>query len=185
MLITTNNEAAYGLWNTTTGGDGTLSIGGFSQGNYPVGEGPTTLFDGDNTTKYVNFGVCSQTVGGFDPICGVNTGLYLSLQRGPSLLLAFRFMTPNSFPERDPISVTIEGSNRDASELMYGSSWTLIYNGSSGLESTTTRYSYGQVRSLPNGTQWYSSYRLLTQLKRTTGNFVQMAAWELYGYYIF
>ena len=184
MLITTNNETSRAIWNTTVGGDATLSTEGFSQGNYPGAQGPNTLFDQNNLTKYVSFGVCNSTIGGSSANCGVNTGVYLSLQRGPTLLLGFQFMTPNSFYERDPINITIEGSNRNASELMLGSSWTLIYTGSSGLENTTARFTYGEMRFLSNNTRWYSSYRLLIQMKRSTGNFVQMSAWDLYGYYL-
>ena len=184
MVLATENETPYAIWNTTVGGDVTLSTEGVSQGNYPVTQGPDKLFDGNQTTKYVNFGECNSAVGALDSICGVNTGLYVSLQRGSGLLLAFQFMTANSFYERDPINITIEGSNRNASELMLGSSWTLIYTGSSGLENTTARFTYGEMRFLSNNTRWYSSYRLLIQSKRSIGNFVQMAAWDLLGYYI-
>jgi hypothetical protein len=41
----------------------------------------------------------------------VNTGVYLTLQRRVSLLVALRFRTSFLSIERDPLTITVEGSN--------------------------------------------------------------------------
>jgi hypothetical protein len=41
----------------------------------------------------------------------------------------------NSLPARDPMTITIEGSNQPSSVLLFGSNWTLIYSGTSGFDS--------------------------------------------------
>lgn len=151
-------------------------------GNYAPGQGPVQALDQNSASKYVNFGVCNSTVGASQTNCGYNTGLYLLLQRGPSLLIGFRFLTADSYSQRDPVSITLEGSNKPLSALVLGSSWTLIYNGSSGLATDPGRSGYGQMQWISNNTVWYASYRLLITLKRTVGNFVQYAEFELYGY---
>jgi hypothetical protein len=151
-------------------------------GNYFVGQGPEVVFDQSANTKYVNFGACNSTYGGTVIQCGQNTGLYLTLQRGSSLLVAFRFWTANSYPLRDPMNITIEGSYQPQPALILGSSWTLIYSGSSGLDIDPGRLSFGQMQWLLNNTVWYSSYRLLIQSKRGVGNFAQYSEFELFGY---
>jgi hypothetical protein len=150
--------------------------------DYVLGQGPAQAFDQSTSTKYVNFGVCNSTYGSNLITCGQNTGLYLTSQQGSLLLVAFRFWTADSYPLRDPMNITIEGSNQSQSALVLGSSWTLIYSGSSGLDIDPGRRSFGQMQWLSNNTVRYSSYRLLILSKRGTGNFVQYSEFELFGY---
>jgi len=149
--------------------------------DYVLGQGPAQAFDQSTSTKYVNFGVCNSTYGANVINCGQDTGLYLTLQRGSSLLVAFRFWIANSYPLRDPMNITIEGSNQPQAALVLGSSWTLIYSGSSGLDIDPGRQSFGQMQGLSSNTVKYSSYRLLIRLKRSTGNFVQHSEFEMFG----
>ncbi|CAF0781426.1 unnamed protein product [Adineta ricciae] len=180
--VISRNATVYGIWNTSASHDSYPSSPGTSTGNYFPTQGPTKLFDGFLFTKYINYGACNVTQGYSLTQCGQNTGVYLSPQQGPSLLLAFRLATPNSYPERDPLVVTIEGSNHPFSELTLGSSWTLIYNGSSGLDIDPGRKTWGVTISIQNNTIWYSSYRFLVVSKRSTGQFVQYSELDLLTY---
>lgn len=77
------------------------------------------IFNGDENTKYTSFGSCDQGV--LKQECGEKTGFYLTLVRGSSVLTSFRFRTANSDVYRDPLNVTIEGSNKSPSNLDSGS----------------------------------------------------------------
>ena len=180
--FTSVNETVYAIWNTTAGRDSYASSFGSSTSNYFFDQGPTNIFDGNFTTKYVHFGTCNTTVGLTFTECGEDTGFYFSPRQGSSLLLAFRFGTPNSFPTRDPLHVSIEGSNQPVSALTLGSSWTMLYNGSCGLNTDPGRYAWGVTQWIMNNTVWYSSYRILVVAKRGTGQFVQYSEVELLGY---
>ncbi len=115
-------------------------------------------------------------------ICGANTGVYLTLERGASYLIAIQFSAANNLPARDPLALTIEGSNQISSALALGSSWTLIYNGSTGLDTDPGRYNDGTVQYIPNNIISYSSYRLLITSKRSIQNAVQYSEVMLLGY---
>ena len=136
-------------------------------------------FDQQSATKYTNFGSCTPSQWGYT--CGEKTGLYLTPIRGLSCLQSVRFCTANDIPERDPLTITIEGSNQTSSELTLGSSWTLIYNGSSGLDTDPGRQVYGQIQHISNYA-WYRSYRILATKQRGYHSSIQYAEIELKGY---
>ncbi len=117
--ITSINETIYAVWNTTAGGDNSPSTVGNGSGNYYPGEEPPMAFDLNITTKFTAFGICYVGVT-FNDVCGVNTGFYITPIRGSSLLRSFRFCTANSYPPRDPMTVTLEGSNQPTSTLTEG-----------------------------------------------------------------
>ncbi|CAF2218741.1 unnamed protein product [Rotaria magnacalcarata] len=101
------------------------------------------------------------------------------------MLVAFRLATANSYPQRDPLMITIEGSNSNSTELTRGSSWTLLYNGSSGISTTQTRLTYGSTQWLPTNSTWYASYRFLVNLAMNNGvsiPTIQYSEVELFGY---
>jgi alpha-tubulin suppressor-like RCC1 family protein len=89
-----------------------------------------------------------------------------------------RFTTANDFPDRDPMTFTLEGTNGSTST----GPWTMITSGSTGL--TTGRYTTGPVISFPNTTV-YTSYRVLFPTIRNPntpglgGNSMQVAEVEL------
>ena len=179
-LLTDTNEIIIGLWNTVAGGNQTISIPGGCVGCHVPLERPENAFDQNVTTKYTNFGSCGAFV--LSPTCGINTGIYVPLRRGSSLLLAFRFCTGNNIPERDPLTVTIEGSNQPNSAFILSSSWTLIYDGSTGLDIDPGRFNYGIMQNLTSNTAWYNSYRILISSKRNIdANAVQYGEIELFG----
>lgn len=113
--------------------------------------------------KYTSFGSCTAVSMAMS--CGLNTGFYRTLPRGASLIIGFQICTPGSTPARDPITITLEGSNQPASVLPLGSSWSLIYSGSSGLAIDPGRLSCG-IPQLFSNSIWYLSYRFLVTSKR-------------------
>jgi len=180
QLLTDTNEITIGLWNTIAGGNQTISTPGLCVGCYFPPQMPENAFDQNINTKYTHFGSCGVSV--YSPTCGINTGIYIPLRRGSSLLLAFRFCTANSLSGRDPLTVTIEGSNQPYSAFILSSSWTLIYNGSTGLDIDPGRSSYGIMQNLTSNTAWYKSYRILISSKRNLTQYaVQYGEIELFG----
>ena len=181
--LTSGNDSVMGIWDTTAGSSSSPSSIGVSSGQYLLGQGPQLAFDRSVATEYVNYGDCSSLWGFSSTECGQNTGLYILLGRGASILLGFRYRTADNNAELDPISVTIEGSNNTAYALPSGSSWTLIYSGTSGLDQDPGRSSAGEMQWLSSNSFSYSSYRLLVLGKRGVGNVVQYAEIELFGYW--
>ena len=177
-VLTTENEVVYGLWNTTEAGDG-MSVTSYSDIYHSISEGPANALDQDDNTKYLNFGACAH--GGSQAICGLNTGLYVTPIQGPTLLKAFQFTTAGDAPERDPLTITIEGSNATSSALMLGTSWSLIYNASSGLDTDPGRRANGSRQYILSNTIWYTSYRILVTKKRNESNSNQYAEIQLLG----
>lgn len=131
-------------------------------------------------TKYNSFDSC-YFLAVSEPSCGPQTGLYITLNRGSSLLRSFRFCTASDYSSRDPMTVAIEGSNQPNSTLMYGSSWTLIYNDTTGLDTDPGRKIYGMMQNLSNS-DWYTSYRFLITSIRSSDSSTQYAEIQMNGY---
>ncbi|CAF4562773.1 unnamed protein product [Rotaria sp. Silwood2] len=101
-----------------------------------------------------------------------------------SVAVAIRFATANDFPNRDPITVTLEGTNVTTIEALHlGSSWTLIYSGPTGINSTTApaRSRYVPQQNFSN-TIAFRSYRLLITSQRGLADCVQYAEAQILGY---
>jgi hypothetical protein len=175
-----SNETVYGLWNTFAGGNGTIALSGSSAGDYYPGEDPPNVCDNNFGTKYTNFGACNS--GSNSVSCGSNTGFYRTPQRGASLLIGLQVCTGPNLPNRDPITITFEGSNQPNASLLLGSSWTLIYNGSSGLDADPGRLTCGTTQFFRNNSIWYSSYRLLVTSKRGVDTSTWYSEVQFIGY---
>ncbi|CAF0863769.1 unnamed protein product [Adineta steineri] len=173
------NGTIIGIYKTTVGTNSTTATPGNYIGQYIPTESPYNACDNNTGTKYLSFGTCGETT--IDSICGLNTGLYLELQRGSSLIIGLQMCTGNDYPERDPFIVSLEGSNLSGTVLNLGTSWTLIYNGSSGLQIDPGRSTCGRLQSINNTIQ-YKSYRFLVSAKRSISNSVQYSEIHLYGY---
>ncbi|CAF1671719.1 unnamed protein product, partial [Adineta ricciae] len=106
---------------------------------------------------------------------------YLELQRGSTLVTGMQICTANDFAGRDPFKMSLEGSNQSGTNLILGTSWTLIYHGTTGLQADPGRFNCGTVRTI-NNTAWYSSYRFLVSDTRENLNTVQYSEVRLYGY---
>ena len=138
-------------------------------------EYPARAIGNSTETKYLNFGanLLPQT-------SGTDTGFYVTPSiSNASLVVALRFATGNDLEQRDPLTVTLEGTN--STSLDIGSSWTLIYNGSTGLESDPGRKRYGVQQSFTN-TIRYASYRLLVTSKRGIAYAVQYSEVQIIGF---
>jgi hypothetical protein len=126
-------------------------------------EVPADALDGDLNTKYYN-----QARSGTQR-AGVYTGLVVTLKDGPKVVTGIQFGTANDVPGRDPVKITIEGSN-DAKALEAGTStFTLLYEGGSGVEIDPGRNKWGKEVNFPNN-KAYASYRVLVAgLRDETG----------------
>ncbi|CAF1044622.1 unnamed protein product [Adineta steineri] len=173
------NGIVYGVYNTKINQNSQASRSGDTVGNYPARESPAQTCDGNPQTKYLSFGRCSGGKHGVE--CGSDTGFYLELKRGALLVTGLQIYTADDPPERDPITVSLEGSNQSVSNLAFGSSWTLIYNGDSGLKTDPDRYNCGVVQQINNSNR-YKSYRFLVSSKRGYENSVQYSELKLFGY---
>jgi hypothetical protein len=140
-------------------------------------EEPPYEIDNDTNTKYLNFGN--------ESVSGIDTGFYITPNvSNTSVACALLFATGNDAPNRDPITVTLEGSNvSGVSALDLGSSWTLIYNGSTGISPTVTpnRTTYVDQQNFSN-TIAYAHYRLLTTSKRGNDIATQYSEAQILGY---
>lgn len=174
------NDTLQGIWNTIVGGSSTLATPGTGAGNYVPAEGPPNAFDNNCATKYTSFGSCALNPALNSPICALNTGFYVTLHGSPVVMKSLRYCTGNDFPERDPITMTLEGSNQTGSTLMLGSGWTLIYNGSCGLNVDPGRNSLGQIISFAYNSIAYVSYRILITSKRASDFAVQYGEMNLF-----
>ena len=168
-----------GLWNTSAGGDGTTAIAGLSSGNYAPMETPTNVFDSNCSTKYTSFGACRHPTINPPASCGVDTGFHVSLSSGPIILRSLQFCTGNDNVNRDPLTVTVEGANTAGSVLLLGSSWSLIYNGSTGLDTDPGRKTFGGVQTIANSIA-YTNYRFLITSKRGVNEALQYSDIRLF-----
>lgn len=170
-------DPLVGLWNTVAGGNSVNATPGWNAGNYVAAEPALAAFDNSCATKYTSFGPCtiSSSAGS---TCGLNTGFQVTPLVGPIVIRAFRICTGNDNPPRDPMTMTLEGSNQTGSALFLGSSWTLIYSGPTGLATDPGRQSYG-VRQTFSNTIAYRSYRILMPTKRANDIAIQYSEIEL------
>lgn len=167
VVITASGDPTYAIYDTVAGGNSTASQPGLDTGNYysnaPWVFAASNAIDGDVATKYLNFGYGAEGVAYANK--AINTGFYVTPSMGGTRLTGFKFTTANDYEERDPLSVTIEGSNATGSALTVGNNWSLIYSGVSGLASTTGRYTEGALESIST-TNAYLSYRILVTGQR-------------------
>ncbi len=154
------NETLYPIWNTTAGGHSTESLPGVDIGSYWESASAEKLFDMDLETVYTNHGECTAFSLKSEK-CGVNTGFYITLNNGSFILAQFQIAASGILNSRDPVTMTIEGSNRNSSELTLGSSWTLIYEGSTGLEGYRAESRYGSKQILSDSSKSFTSFRIL------------------------
>ncbi|CAF4200147.1 unnamed protein product [Adineta steineri] len=173
------DEVIYGIHGTKINQDSQASQSGESHNQYHPSAPPANACDGDTSTKYLHFGWCQSDQ--WEVYCGLDTGFYLELKRGASLVTGLQICTANDRESRDPLTVSLEGSNQSGSSLTLGSSWNLIYNGPSGLETDPGRLTCGIMQLINNSIQ-YKSYRFLVTSKRDIENSVQYSELKLFGY---
>jgi len=177
--LTVQSGSIEPLWNTVAGGNSYIAIEGASGvGTYYTNQGATNLFDGSLSTKYTTRGNSSS---GSNAIAGLNTGFHLSIAQCQPTLVQFRIATSNSNPERDPMTMTVEGTS--CYNLTSCSLWTLLYNGTTGLDTTSARQTFGAMQTILSP-QTFTGYRFLMTSKRnsTSSVFITYSEVELYGY---
>jgi hypothetical protein len=183
MNLTSTDDVIVGIWNATVGGDSLGVTQGTSNGQYPVPqEGPPSAHDYDVSTKYNSYGNANVTT--YSPEAGVGTGFYITMAVGACVVTGIQFATANDNPDRDPITMTLEGSNVvNASLLSQGSSWTLIYSGLTGISNSSipTRTTYVDPQNFTN-TARFTSYRFIMTSQRGSDSNLQYSEAHLLGY---
>ena len=178
-LFTIQTGSAQPLWNTFAGGSSTIAVNNtIGAGTYYSGQSPDNLFDGLFNTKFTSRG---NSTSGINAISGLNTGFYVTVAQCQPTLVQFRLATASngSSTARDPTAMTVEGTN--CNNVTICTAWTLIYNGTTGLENVLNRSTYGDFKTIPSP-QAFTSYRFLVTAKRSTSDFVAYSEAQLYGY---
>ena len=176
-IITQVGDFIVGVYNTTAGGPTGAKDGRYSTST----EQPPKAIDNNVATKYLNFG-STGNFGVTAPAPGVGTGFYVTPNiSNASVAVALRFATANDEPDRDPLTVTLEGTNSTALDL--GTGWGLLYNGSTGINPVADpgREMFVPQQNFSNSIA-YRSYRLLVTSQRNAAWCVQYAEAQIIGY---
>jgi lysophospholipase L1-like esterase len=152
--ILSSDDAIVGLKQTQKGGPNVLADSSDYGGD---AETVANVIDDDPSTKYFN-----RAQDGANPP-GINTGFVIKPKIGGTVVTQIQFATANDVPDRDPMTITLEGSN-DANAMTAGAkNFTLIYVGTTGLD--PDRFNFGQLITFPN-TVAYQTYRVLVTKTR-------------------
>jgi len=147
------------LKQTTKGRSNVLAETGDFGGISGNDEQVASAIDGDLGTKYFN------KAQNDDGSAGIDTGFVVTPHLGATVVTGVQFGTANDMPDRDPLAITLEGSNAPDADKAKGKGFTLIYKGPSGLTKDPGRNTLGQVIAFAN-TQSYKTYRvLITQVR--------------------
>jgi hypothetical protein len=127
-------------------------------------------------TKFSSRGNSSS---GTNAIAGLNTGFYMTIVQCQPVLIGFRVGNAYNNSDREPITITIEGTN--CATVLTCVNWTLLYNGSAGLDIQEDALDYGEYESISNN-NIFESYRFLVTSKRSSSSFVSYSEVQLFGY---
>ena len=176
--ITSNQDTIVAIWNSAAGQNSQNASVGVYSGEYPSNEGPSNCMDLNCASKYLNFGTANQFSSSY--VAGVGTGFYAIPIIGATVATFFQMQKGNDNPSRDPITCTLEGSNMTGAALTMGSSWTLLYNGSTGINSTVDpgRSTWATVQSLSSRGS-FTAYRFLVTSQRDFATCVQYSEFRL------
>ncbi|MGH8310106.1 MAG: hypothetical protein ACRETX_09975, partial [Steroidobacteraceae bacterium] len=136
--------------------------------NYPPAETPAMAIDDLVATKYLNFQK-------------MNAGWIATPSTTDQPVTGIRFVTGNDSPERDPMTLVLEGTNDLNATTTLNSTWVTIYSGVSGLATDPGRNAPGAVAHVANA-QSFRSYRMLVTTVRelpVIANSFQFAEVEL------
>ncbi|MFO1496977.1 MAG: hypothetical protein U1G07_01030 [Verrucomicrobiota bacterium] len=139
--------------------------------NSPGSEGVVNAIDGTQA-KYLNFDNNNNAK---------PSGFIVTPAVGATIVNGLAMQSANDAPERDPLSVTLEGSNDDAVTDFNSGSWTVIY-ANTNVPAYTARYQT-QTFKFDNFNA-YKHYRwtvLLVQNAPSTANSMQIAEVQLLG----
>ena len=174
--ILSPGDTIVALKETTKGRANVLAESGDYGGNGGNEELVAQAIDGDIGTKHFN--KASDDAG--SP--GVGDGFVVKPHLGATVLTGIQFGTANDIPDRDPMAITIEGSNTDGADKAKAKDFTLIYKGQTGLAKDPGRNHWGQAVTFTN-TESYKYYRVLvTQIRGgDSADAVQYAEVRLLG----
>jgi hypothetical protein len=173
--VLTSADKVVGVKQTAKGKSNVLSALGDYGGSDGNDEPPASAIDGDTNTKYFNH------VQDGTETPGVNTGLVITPTAGSTTVTAIQFAAANDIEDRDPLKITLEGSNDPKAAEAGAKDFTVIYEGPSGLETDPGRNTFGKVITFDNKVA-YKSYRLLiTATRSTTADSTQYAEVKLMG----
>jgi hypothetical protein len=116
----------------------------------PGGEGAANAIDGSLSSKYFN-----RSNDGANP-SGVGSGLLIT-PAASGIVTAFQIATANDMPDRDPLAITIEGSDDSQGAP---ASFVLLYAGVTGLDADPGRQHWGPCIAFANA-KAFTSYRVL------------------------
>ncbi|CAF1419409.1 unnamed protein product [Adineta ricciae] len=125
------------------GGNSAASTLSYRSGNYDPRDGPNNACDNNTLTTYTNYGTYSAN--SVTERCGTQTGFYVTLKRGSSVVKGLQFCAEDVNVARDPILITLEGNNAIGANLTVGRNWIPIYSGSIGFEYGPPRLSCGLI----------------------------------------
>ena len=113
---------------------------------------------------------------------GNGTGLLTQPAVGASVVAAIKFQAGNDSADRDPLTITLEGSSSSGTPLFNsGSVWTLLYTGPTGLASlSSSRLAWGDMQTFTN-TQSYTAYRMIVTSQRGPDNCTEYAEMHLFS----
>jgi hypothetical protein len=175
-FVAATGGSVGGFWQAAPGGTATASTAGSAAGQFPGNQTPSLAVDQDASTKYLNFG----NAGGASTTKGVGTGFYFRAAAGPTLVTGVQVATANDFPTRDPLTVSIEGTNA-TNNFTAGATWTLIAdNVNLGIDADPGRQTFGPVTRFANTTA-YTSYRVIVRSQRGADTAEQYAEMNLVG----
>jgi hypothetical protein len=176
-FVTAPGDVIGGMYQATVGGSHTPSSSGSGAGQYPSTESPQAAIDRNPATKYLNYGNGSS--GATSPTKGVGTGFYVSPVLAPSIVTGIQVATANDSPNRDPLTVSIEGTHGGNPHA--GATWTLIAdNVNLGINTDPGRQTFGPIVTFPNSTA-YRSYRVIIKSQRGSDIGVQYSELNLIG----
>jgi len=167
--ILSPDDLVVPIKNTVAGDLNVLAVAGDfgGDGNEQLAD---DAIDGDLGTKYLN-GAHST---------GLHTGLVVVPNVGKSIVTGFRMGTADDMPDRDPLEVTLEGSDAADAAKAGGDGFTLLYEGPSGLDKTPRRKRLGRTIIFENK-HAYRAYRLLVTKIRGASGGTQYSEFELLG----
>jgi hypothetical protein len=145
---------------------------------------PAHAMDDSLTTKYYNTGARGNS-NTQEEGPGIGTGfIVIPTVSNSTVACGLHFATAEDVPDRDPITVTLEGSNATTKEEFdIGSNWKLLYNGPTGINAThePDREKYVTQQNFTNELR-FASYRLLITSKRASSTAVQYSEARIMGY---
>lgn len=177
-FVTAAGDPVVGFYQGTVGGNDAPSSVGTGAGQYQSTELPANSVDRNGATKYLNFGNGNSSMS--NTTKGVGTGFIVTPAIGLSIVTAIQIATANDSPNRDPLTVSIEGTNA-TNNLNAGSVWSLIAdNVNLGISTDPGRQMFGPEVSFANSTA-YRSYRIIVKSQRGSDNGVQYSEMNLIG----